>query len=208
MTQQSRESWNPRSRGEYWRQTRWFTSGVLRVVGRKCYAEWGKAWDTEHRIGWHFMYTTIKGTGPHSTKAVASPLAPQERGDLLSAETVPEGLWLRDTRHRRGWERLDHTCQRVSALHPSVSWWSAHQGRRLGTFSKEIRKLQIWGSLTIIAFHTGLLPHFQAGQGSTDIWGKLLLYWEDSQKDTTIHTQWKETMSESKRNKAGREKTL
>lgn len=59
---------------------------------------------------------------------------PARVGGFTPCRNCAKKPWLRDTRHNWGWVRSQHTCQRVSPPHPSrPGWWSAHQGRRLGT---------------------------------------------------------------------------
>lgn len=133
----------------YWQESRWFTPGnpgVLRVVGRRCAGKWVKTWETENRIGWPFICGTIRGTVPIQLKQQPLILLLEMR-DLFPAEIVLEhpGLGTPGS-------EIQYTCQRVSPLHSSrTSWWAAHQGKRLRTFSRMKRKLQIWGSLSTTA---------------------------------------------------------
>lgn len=117
--------------------------------------------------------------------------APARVRDLLPAEIVPERSWLRDTRHRWDWARSQNTCQRVSPLYPSrPGWWSTCQGIGSRTFSREKRKVQIWGSLTVTM---GLTHRFNASIFELISWhlGKASTSIKKTQKDTILHTLWK-----------------
>lgn len=151
------------------------------------------------QIGWCFMCRMIRGTGPHSTKAIAPPIHLQEWGIYSLRNCARKALAQGHQAQTRLSKVAAHMPKSESSshIHPSrLGWWSARQGRRLRTTDLGIPHCDIWP-------HTQLYCLLLSWSGISRHLGKVSTSSKKTHKKTPPSIHIEKNESESKRNKAG-----